>query len=738
MLFRALAALAIAALGATGAAHAAKLRTLATIPMRLDGADPAALTNVNGTLYGATYGGGLNGQGAIFTVNPVTGTETVVFSFPAGSPSGGAGTLLYYGGLLYGFNDTTLFSFNPATHAYRPLHVFDGAGVSQPAITLTPFGGRLYGNSCITGGDVTGSLFSYDPASATVTTLYAFTGGADGNCPSGLVAGGNLLYGATQLGGSAANAGTLFSFDPATNSKTTFYTFQNGADGASPYLLIQSGNRIYGMSSTSVVLGQLFSFNPATASLTVVYKFPSSSTCAGFATSPLLPLDGKLYGAADVGNTPSGCGSELYSIDPATNMVATVFTFPASQSYSSYGGFVAIGNTLYGTSSFGGPILGQSGDVFKLDLITRTSTVLHNFVQPDGKNDFTSTLLPIGRLYYGVSAFGGDNDRGALFSFDPISSAITILHHFNGADGSNPHGDLLYSHGFIWGTTLTGGSNDAGAIFSFDPATNAEAVAYSFAASSRDGALPLAGLIDLGTTFYGTTSAGGVHGAGTIYTFHPATQREQVAHAFANGIYGTLPSGPLTALGGILYGTTQGSYAQKRGTLFSFDPATLQETILFSFDGVGKNAPQGAHPYAGVVVLGGLLYGTTSTGGFYNYGGTVFSFDPASNTEKTVYTFNYHGPKAAPGIDSQAPLTVSGTTLLGSTWIGQIRHPGVTSTEFSLDTTTGAAAFTYGFTGGIDGERPTGALTPRGTRFLGTTGASSLGDSAGTIFTYAP
>jgi uncharacterized repeat protein (TIGR03803 family) len=747
MLLRVLAAIVIAALTFAGTAEAAKLRTFATIPMRLDGGSPGGLTNVNGTLYGLSNTGGLYSQGAIFTIDPATGKEAVVFSFPAGSDNiYGIGSLLYFRGLLYGIANTTLFSFDPSTGAYSTLHVFDGAGLSQPPIQLTPIGGVLYGNSCITDGTLNGLLFKYDPSSGTVTTVYTFKGGADGNCPTGLVANtAGTVYGATALGGGSANAGTIFSFDPSSDTETVLYSFQKGTDGASPGALAQAGSLLYGTSGLSDLPNQIFSFDPATSQLKVVYIFPPGNGCAGVAPYPLLTLKGKLYGNAQFGGAQGECEDELYSFDPASNTTATVYAISADTN-TLVGIPVAIANVLYLINSnfylpnanlSGATILGQKGQVLKVDLNDGTGSVLHSFVQPDGGDDFTSTLLRIGRLYYGVSAFGGANNRGALFSFDPVSHVINVLHAFNGSDGSNPHGDLLYLHGSIWGTTLTGGSHNAGVVFTFDPKSSMENVAYSFGATTDDGVGPRSGLVYVNNVFYGTTSSGGVHGDGTIYSFHAAGSRETVEHAFAGGSDGTLPSGALTPLNGLLYGTTQGSYTKKLGTLFSFDPATAQENVLFNFDGTSRSAPQGAHPYAGVTADNGLLYGTTRSGGAHNEG-TVFSFDPASRTHNVIYAFNYYGNHHTPGTLPVAPLTVSGTKLLGSTSSGHIRRPGVVSTEFSLDTATGVATFDYGFTGGSDGAVPTSALTAHGTALLGTTSTSTDGSIAGTVFTRFP
>ena len=61
------------------------------------------------------------------------------------------------------------------------------------------------------------------------------------------------------------------------------------------------------------------------------------------------------------------------------------------------------------------------------------------------------------------------------------------------------------------------------------------------------------------------------------------------------------------------------------GTVFVLTPQSA-ETVLYSFAG---GANDGAFPYAGLISVGGVLYGTTVNGGTAPYnGGTVFAVTP--------------------------------------------------------------------------------------------------------------
>jgi uncharacterized repeat protein (TIGR03803 family) len=77
---------------------------------------------------------------------------------------------------------------------------------------------------------------------------------------------------------------------------------------------------------------------------------------------------------------------------------------------------------------------------------------------------------------------------------------------------------------------------------------------------------------------------------------------------------------------GTLYGTTLdgGDTACNCGTVFSLDPGTGAEKVLYSFLG---DRIDGAGPYAGLINVMGTLYGTTYGGGKHNHG-TAFSLKP--------------------------------------------------------------------------------------------------------------
>ena len=92
--------------------------------------------------------------------------------------------------------------------------------------------------------------------------------------------------------------------------------------------------------------------------------------------------------------------------------------------------------------------------------------------------------------------------------------------------------------------------------------------------------------------------------------------RHVVLYSFKGGTDGWNPVGGLVELDGILYGVTlqggiEGNEGFSFGTVFSITPHGAYKQI-YAF----KSLPtDGNSPLSGLVVLGNLLYGTTSGGG---------------------------------------------------------------------------------------------------------------------------
>ncbi len=196
-----------------------------------DGANPlAGLTNVGGTLYGATtFGGNVNspnanfcggstpggtGIGTIFSITPA-GVENVLYNFKIQKDvSRPASTLIYVGGKLYGtaggVYSVTLTGAEKVVYSFP----FDGSTGSGSGDPLLSFGGKLYGMAEGGGANSRGTVFRVT-AAGIGKAVYSFQGyPVDGAAPGGgLVGLGGKLYGTTSGGGSR-NQGLVFSITP--------------------------------------------------------------------------------------------------------------------------------------------------------------------------------------------------------------------------------------------------------------------------------------------------------------------------------------------------------------------------------------------------------------------------------------------------------------------------------------------------------------------------------------------
>jgi uncharacterized repeat protein (TIGR03803 family) len=166
-----------------------------------------------------------------------------------------------------------------------------------------------------------------------------------------------------------------------------------------------------------------------------------------------------------------------------------------------------------------------------------------------------------------------------VFRIDLTTGAFGVVYAFGGgSDGSEPAPALINFHGTLYGTTGSGGGaacqgSGCGTVYSIDPNTGAEAVIYAFAGGS-DGAGP-AGVVDLHGTLYGATDNGGGTGCGvgcgTVFSLDPGTGAEAVLYAFTGGNDGSFPMAGLTTRHGLLYGeATTG--AAIYGTVFQLTP----------------------------------------------------------------------------------------------------------------------------------------------------------------------
>ena len=302
----------------------------------------------------------------------------------------------------------------------------------------------------------------------------------------------------------------------------------------------------------------------------------------------------------------------------------------------------------------------------------------------------------------------------------PASSYRVVTSFGRPGKGAHPFGSLIDVDGTLYGTTYAGGAKNEGTVFSIT-AAGQETVLHSFA-GGFDGANPQAGLLAVKGMLYGTTSAGGAHGDGTVFriTTRSTGTVEKVLYSFKGGSDGANPFAALIDVRGMFYGTTLHGGQSDYGTVFRIT-AYGTERVLHRFSGL----LDGAWPYASLTGVRGTMYGTTDSGGMgcgsYDCG-TVFSITPGGQ-EQVLYRFN--------GLDgayaTTSLLNVNGV-LFGTTLGG---GPNGFGTVYSI-TTSGEENAIYDFAGGTDGIYPSALVSVRG-KLFGTTSAGGVNND-GTIF----
>jgi uncharacterized repeat protein (TIGR03803 family) len=618
----------------------------------LSGAQPSAqlILGNDGNHYGVCAQGGANGLGTIFRLLP-DGTAATVATFTGDGDSRGAlpfASLLARGdGFLYGttsrgglYNLGTVFKMAEADGSLTTLADFGGnvngaKGANPYAALVTGPDGALYGTTAKGGKTDHGTIFSVT-TDGVLKTLVEFTdlGPRRGAAPYAaltLFTDGNF-YGTTARGGKGDN-GTIFQMTPAGALKTLaeFTGHAGKRRGALPEapLLIGPDASFYGTTfgGGKFNSGTIFKVNTA-GDVTTLADFggpiPGTQPQAGL----MLGQDGKFRGTTlrgGLGN--SGTVFEM----TASGQVNTLIQFPGvnPRTYSQGGIIRATDDNFYGATSVSG-LFGR-GSIFRITPQGEAATLAEfspNGGTLNGNNARGLLMQADNGDFYGVTENGGTKNLGTIYKISP-AGVLTMLAEFTGDGsfnkGAAPRAALIQAGpNDFYGVTSKGGTDDAGTIFHMTAnGTLTTLVEFNGENEPNRGGAPVASLaLGADLNLHGTTSRGGAHGFGTVFTMTPeGVLTTQVEFGDdPSGIKGAYPEGPLIqATDGNFYGTTATGGATGDGTVFRITPAG-QLTTLVEFTGRrGKN--RGMRPVGALYQADdGHLYGTTSFGGASNYG----------------------------------------------------------------------------------------------------------------------
>jgi uncharacterized repeat protein (TIGR03803 family) len=196
-----------------------------------------------------------------------------------------------------------------------------------------------------------------------------------------------------------------------------------------------------------------------------------------------------------------------------------------------------------------------------------------------------------------------------------------------------------------------------------------------------------------GGTLYGTTSAGGTGGSGTVFSVGTNGNNFTTLYSFSamdpvagTNIDGAIPYGGLVLSNNVLYGTTIAGGFGKSGVIFSIGTNGSSFTVLHHFTSVDpttRTNTDGAKPVANLLLAGSTLYGTAPAGGS-GASGTVFSVSTNGSQFQTLYNFSAVNSSNGTNTDGAIPdgdLVLTGNLLYGTTFAGGFSGAG---TVFNL------------------------------------------------------
>jgi uncharacterized repeat protein (TIGR03803 family) len=287
--------------------------------------------------------------------------------------------------------------------------------------------------------------------------------------------------------------------------------------------------------------------------------------------------------------------------------------------------------------------------------------------------------------------------------------------------------------------------------FGLGVATTLPAQTYSVIhnfTGGNDGAAPTDVTIDGAGNLYGTASAGGGSGFGTVYELKARNGNYTLnpLYEFPGGAHGATPFARVVfGPDGLLYGTTAEGGNDNNGVVFKLQPrpsacasplCSWMQTVLFALPGNGSG---GSEPAVGGAVFdaAGDMYGTTKLGGTDDYG-VVWELTPPGMWNSETVLASLTGPSGQyPGRNADGGVILdSSGNLYGTAFAGGTDRDGVV---YQLVKSSGYKEnVLYNFTGGNDGSGPNGGLVFDASGNLYGTASDAGSGGGGTVFELSP
>ena len=328
----------------------------------------------------------------------------------------------------------------------------------------------------------------------------------------------------------------------------------------------------------------------------------------------------------------------IFQVDSNGENLQIAYDFPYNEGLHPYGSLALANNGKYYGMTLGGGA-NHDGVIFEFDAVTEKSIKRHDFDSATSGNcPRGSLLLASDSLFYGMTEYGGANNRGCIFSFNTLNFAVTKLFDFDSINGSRPNGSLIQaSDGFLYGITQYGGASNSGILFQFDITTNTYQKKFDFD-DTLHGINPSGSLVqDSIGKLYGIATIGGSNYEGVLFEYNPALESFSKLADFDYIKTGSNPtSSPIINQNGNLMGTTSQGASNNLGGIFEYDFSL--DSIIIKADFTGFSSP-----FSSLVQINDSIFlGTACYGPNGGYG-CVYSFNMESNAIVPVQAFGQVG-----------------------------------------------------------------------------------------------
>ncbi|MFY7651711.1 MAG: choice-of-anchor tandem repeat GloVer-containing protein, partial [Chitinophagaceae bacterium] len=557
-------------------------------------------------LIGFNFGGGLNGNGNIFSINTNGTNYQIKASFPFAYGSGNS------------------------------VQIADG------------YDGFYYGISFGDGYNDAGSIFKIRYNGTNYTVLRKLQRNIDGGSPrfKPVIAPDGFLYGVCEDGGLFRN-GTIWKMAIDGSSFTVlkhFNVISEGTEGFFGSLTLGIDGLLYGVTGGN--FGHLFSISTNGSRFTKLISFTGNGSIKG--ASPRTPLvqdaEGFLWGTT-YGGGQNDKGT-LFKFHPRTLVFSTIKQFTGSDGTRPSTSLLEIGNEMYGACDNEGQN-GDNGTLWKINKNGNNFLVIKylDVAFTGGRCSNSLYWHNDGFIYSSLQSYGPRN-MGTIFKIQPNGNNFTVLretHLGNGAANQllfNQTNQQFYA-------VIMGGPSNGGALISYNNYFNTDKYIYGFnyyhegakpsgvplvinnAASSQYGKV-------FGNTLTGYLNNGLLFSA---YTQQNNQQHKIVLPYTSNfGYSSSTRFGLIMGSDGYLYGCMENGgglvWGQSDGTVFRVNPAdTTDKSIVKYFNNTNTNALQPIYLLEGT---DGFLYGIARMGGNNNRG-TIFKMNKDGSNYQNIY-----------------------------------------------------------------------------------------------------